>query len=103
MNNPFDPGFYCSEELRTFGFGSVGEDVRIAKNCTIVGPENIVLGDHCRIDAFTGIFATSGQFRLGKRVHIGGHGHFAVGADLVFEDFSGTSQGVRVYTANDDF
>ena len=103
MHNPFDTGFYGSDELRSFGFSRVGDDVRIARNCTIVGVDRIELGDHIRIDAFTGIFCGEGRLRIGNRVHIGGQCHFAVGADLTFGDFSGTSQGVRIYTANDDY
>lgn len=103
MQNPFDPGYFSSEELRGFGFARVGENVRIAKNCVIIGPENIEIGDNSRIDAFTGIFATTGRLRIGKRVHIGGGCHFAVAADLTFGDYSGTSQGVKIYTGNDDY
>ena len=103
MGNPFDPGSYCSEELRGFGFAHVGENVRIAKNCVIIGPENIEIGDNSRVDAFTGIFATTGRLRVGRRVHISGHCHFAVAADLTFGDYSGTSQGVKIYTGNDDY
>ena len=103
MENPFDPGYYCSEELRGFGFAHVGESVLIAKNCVIIGPHNIEIGDNSRIDAFTGIFATTGKLRIGKRVHIGGQCHFAVADDLTFGDYSGTSQGVKIYTGNDDY
>lgn len=33
--NPFDSGYYESSELRHFGFKSVGEDVKVAKNATL--------------------------------------------------------------------
>jgi hypothetical protein len=46
MRNPFDPGYYESDELRGFGFKAVGEGVKVARNCTIIGPENIELDDH---------------------------------------------------------
>lgn len=103
MRNPFDPGYYCSEELRGFGFKAVGENVRIARNCTIIGPENIEVGDHVRIDGYTSIIATTGKLRIGNRIHIGGHCHFCVAADLTFGDLGGTSQGVRIYTSTDDY
>ncbi len=103
MDNPFDPGFYHSEELRSFGFAHVGENVRVAKNCVIIGLPNIELGDDSRIDAGTCIFATTGRLRLLGANHIGGQNHFAVAADLTFGDFSGTSQGVRIYTSTDDY
>jgi galactoside O-acetyltransferase len=34
--------------------------------------------------------------------HIGGQCHFCVAADLTIGEYSGTSQGVRIYTATDD-
>ena len=41
MKNPFDLGYYKTEELKNFGFLSIGNDVQIAKTCNIVGLENI--------------------------------------------------------------
>jgi galactoside O-acetyltransferase len=72
MLNPMDPGYYGSDELRRFGFRSVGENVRISKDCTVIGPENIVLGDEIRIDSATCIVATTGVLTLGGQNHIGG-------------------------------
>lgn len=103
MKNPFDPGFYNSEELRGFGFARVGENVQVSKDCTIIGLENIELGDHSRIDSGVHIIATSGKLILHGRNHIGGGSHLCVGADLTFGRFSGCSQGVRIYTASDDY
>lgn len=60
MKNPFDPGYYGSEELRRIGFKSVGENVRIARNCTIVGLKNVAIGDNVRIDGFCTIVASDG-------------------------------------------
>lgn len=103
MQNPFDPGYYSSEELRSFGFGSVGENVQIARNCTIIGLPNIFMGDNVRIDSFTVIVATTGRLILGNRIHIAGHCHVLAAEDVSFGDYSGISQGVRIYTANDDY
>jgi galactoside O-acetyltransferase len=102
MNNPLDPGYYCSEELRSFGFKAVGENVRISRNCVVIGPQNISLGDNIRIDSGTTIIATGGRLTLSGFNHIGGQCHFCVAADLTFDEYSGTSQGVRIYTASDD-
>jgi len=102
MQNPFNTGYYCSEELRTFGFARVGDDVQIAKNCVIVGLHNITFGDHVRVDAFTTLIA-SAPMVFGNRIHIGGHCHFVASERLEFGDFGGTSQGVRIYTASDDY
>lgn len=103
MQNPFDTGYYCSEELRSFGFARVGENVSIAKNCTIIGIGNIEIGNYVRIDEGCSIICTTGKLRMGNHIHIGGKSHFVVAADLTFEDLTGTSQGVYIYTSSDDY
>lgn len=101
--NPFDPGYYTSMELRAFGFARVGEGCMVARNCTIIGLANITIGDNVRIDGFTSIIAPTGKVRIGSHVHIatacmlGARGGIAIG------DFSSLSQGVRIFTAIDDF
>lgn len=102
MQNPFDPGYYCSEELRGFGFAHVGENVQVAKNCTIIGLEHISFGDHVRIDGYSSLIA-SAPMVFGNRIHIGGHCHFVAAEPLTFGNFGGTSQGVKIYTASDDY
>jgi acetyltransferase-like isoleucine patch superfamily enzyme len=102
MLNPFDPGYFGSEELRSFGFARVGREVQIARNCTIIGLRNIAIGDYVRIDACTTLIGT-GPMTFGNRIHIGGHCHFVAVEPLEFGDFAGTSQGVRIYTASDDY
>lgn len=102
-HNPFDTGYYCSEELRKFGFAYVGGNVQVARNCTIMGLHNISLGDNCRIDAGCGIFATTGKLVLEGFNHIGGGSHLGVSADLTFGLFSGLSQNVAIYTSSDDY
>ena len=100
--NPFDPGYYGSEDLRRFGFGEVGDDVRVARNCVIIGLQNIFLADHVRIDSGTRIVAAAGHVRLGRYVHIhtncllGGLGGIEIG------DYSSLSHDVNVITATDD-
>jgi galactoside O-acetyltransferase len=101
--NPFDPGYYVSEQLRAFGFKAVGENVGVAKNCTIVGVGNISFEDDIRIDGGTCIVATTGSLHFLGRNHVGGQCHFCVAADLTFGEFAGCSQGARIYTANDDY
>lgn len=101
MGNPFDPGFYNSEELRSFGFAMVGDNVLIAKNCVIIGPENIEIGDNSRIDGFCTIIA-SGPLVIGNHVHI--HPYCQIGArgGVTFDDFSALASGCLVYSASDD-
>ena len=102
--NPFDKGFFNETELREFGFKSVGKNVKIEKTCTIVGLHNISIGDDVVIDGFTTIIAAgSGFVNIGSNVHIAGYCHISAGAGVTFSDFSGISQGVRIYTKTDDY
>lgn len=101
--NPFDPGYYSSAELRQFGFARVGEGCAVARNCTILGLENITLGDRVRIDGYTSLIATRGSIRIGSFVHIcsgcvlGGRGGIELG------DYSSLSHGAKLLSAADDF
>lgn len=100
----FNPGYYTERELKEFGFKSVGKHVMVAKNCTIVGLHNISLGDHVRIDGFTTIVAAGeGFLTLGSYIHIGGYCAILAGAGVEMLDFSGLSQGVKIYSKSDDY
>jgi acetyltransferase-like isoleucine patch superfamily enzyme len=103
VHNPFDPGYYRSDELRSMGFARVGEGSAIARNCTIIGLENITIGDFVRIDGYSSIIATSGHVRIGSRVHICSSCMLAARAGIEMGDYSSLSHGVRVLTAVDDF
>lgn len=101
--NPFLPGYWDETDLARFGFKSVGKHVQVAKDCTIVGVQNISLGDHVRIDGPTLLSAASGYIHIGSFVHIGGGCSLGGGGGITLEDFSGLSQGVRLYSVSDDY
>jgi acetyltransferase-like isoleucine patch superfamily enzyme len=102
--NPFSPGYYEEHELQAFGFKSLGRNVQIAKNCTIIGLENIEIGSNVRIDGYCSIIAaTPGWLRLGSYIHIGGFCFLSAGDGIEMGDFSGLSQGVRIYSRTDDY
>ena len=101
--NPFDPGYYTEHDLQDAGFKALGHNVRIAKNCTIIGLENIEIGNNVRIDGYCSLIAAGGSLRLGSYIHIGGYCFLSAGDGIELQDFSGLSQGVRVYTRTDDY
>lgn len=103
MENPFNQGYFSTEELREFGFKSVGKNVSVAKNCTIVGLQNVSIADNVRIDGNTVIAAAAGSITLGSYIHIGGSCFLACAGGITLGDFSGLSQGVRIYSATDDY
>lgn len=99
-----NPGFYDENDLRSCGFRSIGKNVRIAKNCTVVGAENIEIGSNVRIDGYCSVFAAEpGTLRIGSHVHVGSYCLLSAGDGIVLEDFSGLSQGVRIYSRTDDY
>lgn len=100
----FDPGYYTSIELKKAGFKSIGNNVTIAKNCTIIGIENIIIGNNVRIDGYSTIIAVEkGFIKLGSYIHIGSHCLLVGSSGIVMKDFSGLSQGVRIYSRSDDY
>ena len=101
--NPFDSGYYQSSELKTFGFKKVGKNVKVAKNCTIVGLNNISLGSHIRIDSNVIIAATKGYLKLGNYIHIGAGCYLSCESGITLSNFSGLSQGIHIYSASGDF
>lgn len=101
--NPFDQGYFESAELRTFGFKSIGENVIIAKNSTIIGLKNISLGNNIRIDGNVVIAAYSGSLALGDYIHIGGGCYLGCAGGITLSDFSGLSQGICIYSGTDDY
>lgn len=102
-NNPFYKGFFLSEELVEMGFKSVGKNVKVAKNCTIIGLENISMGNNVQIDENVFIVANKGLLDIGNHVHIGSGSHLNCGGGITLGDFCGLSQGVRVYSVSDDY
>ena len=98
-----DPGYLSAAELREEGFAAVGENVSIAGNCTIIGCENIELGSNVRIDGYTTIVAADGKVRIGSNIHIGAYCLLSGGDGIEMHDFSGLSQGVKIYSRTDDY
>lgn len=104
MNNPFDPGYYTEGDLRSFGFKVIGSNVRIAKNCTILGLPNISFGNNVRVDSYCSLIAPDGGWlTIGSYVHVAGYCYLAAGAGIELEDYCGLSHGVKIYSKTDDY
>ncbi|MFT5749017.1 MAG: acetyltransferase-like isoleucine patch superfamily enzyme [Ancylomarina sp.] len=104
MNNPFNTGYYTENDLANVGFKSIGYNVKIAKNCTIMGLNNISIGNNVIIDAYCTICAVGdGVLKIGSFVHIGGYCLLSAGDGIFIKDFSGLSQGVKIYSRSDDY
>src|ERR1051326_6072983 len=104
MGRLFETGYYSEDDLRHEGFRSLGHNVRIAKNCTIVGIENISIGNDVRIDSNCTILDQgTGWLTIGSFVHIAAYAFLAGGDGIEVADFCGLSQRACVYSRNDDY
>lgn len=95
-------GYYSKGELQKIGFKEIGEDVSISRKTSIYGAENMKIGSHVRIDDFC-VFV--GDITVGNYVHIGAFCglHASKGGRIIFEDFSGVSANVQIYSSSDSF
>jgi acetyltransferase-like isoleucine patch superfamily enzyme len=103
MKNIFDSGFYKYHQLKKLPFKNIGKNVMISKNCLIIGVKNISILDNVRIDSFTSIIAEEGYLKIGKNVHIGGHGHILCSGGVIINNNCTISQGVKIYSQSDDY
>ena len=94
MNN----AFLDQNKLTNLGFKSVGSDVKISKNITIIGASNITLGSNVRIDDYTIISAANGSLVVGSNVHIGGQSYFGCSGNIKIGSNVNISQGSKFYS-----
>jgi acetyltransferase-like isoleucine patch superfamily enzyme len=99
----FNPGYYTEKQLKRMGFAEIGTSLLISKNCTFIKVENISIGNNVRIDGNVTFAVTNGFIKIGSYVHIGNTCHINGTGGVEILDYSTISQGVRIYSASDDF
>ncbi len=100
---PLDKGYYTEQELTQLGFAACGADVKISRNCAIIGAKNIRIGSHVRIDDYVVISAASGSLDLGSYIHIAAGVYLGCAGGITMADFTGLSHGSKIYSASDDY
>jgi acetyltransferase-like isoleucine patch superfamily enzyme len=95
--------FYTDSELKQLGFKYIGNNVKVSTLASIYGKENIEIDDNSRIDDFCVISAGTGGVKIGKFVHIACFSLIIGKAKIEFEDFSGLSSRVSIYSSSDDY
>ena len=68
----------------------------------IIGIDNIQFGKYIIIDDFVLIYAKN-KIKFGNYIHISSYSSITGPGELIMEDFSGLSSGVRIVTGSDDF
>lgn len=95
--------YYTEEDLRDFGFQSLGSDVRISSDCRVYGAEHISIGSHVRIDDFTILAAVRGSITIGDYVFIARGCHLSGVFGIEMHDFSSMAANTVIYSASDDY
>jgi acetyltransferase-like isoleucine patch superfamily enzyme len=95
--------FYNDLQLSKLGFKSVGKNVLLSDKCSIYNPSNISIGDNVRIDDFCVISAGVGGIKIGNYVHIAVYCSLIGDGEIIFEDFSGLSSRVSVFSSSEDY
>lgn len=90
-------------ELLDVGIRTVGTNVRISEACTIIGVENIHIGDNVIIDAGAVINCKTGSITIGNYVHVASGCYLNGAGTIVLSDFCGLASGARIYSATDDY
>ena len=101
--NPFQNYYYNSNELSSIGFKKVGSNVHISKNCTIVGLNNISIGNNVRIDGNVVMIADEGFLSINNCVHIGANSYLSSSGGITIKDFVSISPGTYFFSASDDY
>ena len=96
-------GYLTETQLKKAGLCKFGANVQISRDCTIVGPENISLGNNVRIDGYSILSAATGALRIGNNVHIGAFSYLVCKKGISIGSYSTLSQGVRIYSVSDDY
>lgn len=93
--------YLSPDEIQTFGFLELGQNVKISSNATVYSAERIKLGNNIRIDDFC---VLSGNISIGDNVHLSTHVALtATQEPLIVGRGSTISYGSKLFTATDDF
>lgn len=95
-------GYYTIEELQSKGVTVYGKNVKVSKFVNIYKPSNLFLHDNIRIDDFT-IISCKGRVEIFNYVHIGPHCVITCATNIILNNYSCISAGVKLYGGCDDF
>lgn len=95
--------YLTEEDLKDFGFKSIGKNVKISSDARIYGQENISIGSNVRIDDFVTLSASKGYINIGSYLLIARGCHLSGSMGIVLNDFCGLAANNVIYSASDDF
>lgn len=95
--------YLTENDLRDYGFRSIGRNVRISSDARIYGQHNISIGDDVRIDDFAILSAANGFIEIGSHVFIARNCHLSGTMGIRIHDFVTLAGNVTIYSASDDY
>lgn len=95
--------YLTENDLKDFGFKSIGKNVRISSDARIYGACNISIGNNVRIDDFVIISAQTGFVEIHDNVFIARSCHISGYYGVILRDFSSMAANTVVYSASDDY
>jgi galactoside O-acetyltransferase len=95
--------YLTEDDLKDFGFKSIGKNIRISSDARIYGQGNISIGNNVRIDDFTILSAENGYINIGNYVFIARNSHLSGYLGIEMHDFSSMAANTVIYSASDDY
>lgn len=95
--------YLTADQIKTMGFKQLGENVLLSNKASYYNCKNISIGNNVRIDDFCVLSAGEGGIEIGNFVHIAVYTLLIGSGKITFNDFSGTSSRVSIYSSNDDY
>lgn len=95
--------FLTESETKAMGFKYIGKNVLLSDKASYYNCKNISIGNNVRIDDFCVLSAGEGGIEIGNFVHIAVYTLLIGSGKITFNDFSGTSSRVSIYSSSDDY
>lgn len=95
--------YLTEDDLDSFGFKSIGKNVKISSDVRIYGQENISLGNNVRIDDFTTLSAVNGFIEIKNNVFIARGCHLSGFFGIILNNFTSMAANTVIYSASDDY
>ncbi len=95
--------FLNNKQLKNLKFKSLGRNIKISSNVTIIGAKKIKIGNNVRIDDYSILSVQEGFLEIGSNVHIGGQSYLGCAGGVIIKNNVNISQGVKIYSKINDY
>lgn len=92
--------FLTEEEIKSLGFKSCGDNLKISRFANFYTPSTIEIGHNVRIDDFC---ILSGNIKIGSNIHISAYCALYGACGITMCDNTGLSPRATIFSSMDDF